>query len=118
MNNTDDHNMNDEKLVSQVCNALDDSVNRIDVETSQCIVAAREQVLEKTPRRFSLPKLFAAAATTFSILIAVMIVNTQLNQPLESEEVEAMELATTQDTFELYEDLEFYTWLVEEDVTS
>ncbi|MBT8124367.1 MAG: hypothetical protein KJO81_06040 [Gammaproteobacteria bacterium] len=115
--NTDNHNGKDEKLVSQVCDALDNSVNRIDAETSQKIIAARKSALERTPQRFSLPKLFAVAATALSIFIAVIIVKTQLNQPLVNEDT-TMEMVASQDTFELYEELEFYTWLVEEDVTS
>ncbi len=115
--NTDNHNGKDEKLVSQVCDALDNSVNRIDAETRQRIIAARKSALERTQRRFSLPKLFAVAATALSIFIAVMIVKTQLNQPLVNEDT-TMEMVASQDTFELYEELEFYTWLVEEDVTS
>lgn len=115
--NADNHNMNDEKLVSHVRDALDDSVNRIDAETSQRIVAARKQALATTESRmFSFPKLMAVAATACSIFIAVVVLNTQLNQP---QETEAIELIATQDaTDELYEELEFYTWLIEEDVTS
>jgi len=116
--NTNDHKVNDEKLVSQVRDALDDSVNRIDAETSQRIVAARKQALSKAPRKFSLPKLFAAAATAASVFIAVVIVNSQLNQPVVSDEHGTIEIAATQDSTELYEELEFYTWLIEEDVTS
>jgi hypothetical protein len=121
--NTDNHNVNDEKLVSQVSDALDDSVNRIDAETSQRLVAARKLALSLNeskwaPRKFSVPKLFATVATALSIFIAVIIVNSQLNQPTLGEENEAIELVATQDAIELYEELEFYTWLVEEDVTS
>lgn len=115
--NTDDHNVNEDKLVSKVCDALDDSVNRIDAETTQKIIAARKSAIERTPNRFSLPKSFAVAATALSIFIAVMIIKTQLNQPLVNEDT-TMEMVASQDTSELYEELEFYTWLVEEDVTS
>ncbi|MEM7402073.1 MAG: DUF3619 family protein [Pseudomonadota bacterium] len=114
---TENRNLTDENVVSNVCDALDDSVNRIDAETSQRIVAARQAALAKTPKRFSMPKIFAATATALSIFIAVIVVNTQLNQNLETESVEAIELIASQDTIELYEELEFYTWLVEEDVT-
>ena len=116
--NTDKHNVSNEKLVSQLSDALDDSVNRIDAETSQRIVAARKQALSNIPRKFSMPKLFTAAATALSIFVAVIILNSQLNQPTLNEENEAIELVATQETIELYEELEFYTWLVEEDVTS
>ena len=115
--NTENQNLNDEKLISQVRETLDDSVNRIDAETSQRIIAARQQALTSAPKKFTVPKLLTAAATAFSILLAVVIVNVQLNKPLESESVEALELIASQDTFELYEELEFYTWLAEEDVT-
>ena len=114
----EDQKLSDEKLVSQVCEALDDSVSRINAETSQRIIAARQQALASKPRKFGSAKFFAITATAFSILLAVIIVNTQLNQPLHDESVEAIELIASQDTFELYEELEFYTWLTEEDVTS
>ena len=115
---TENQNIKDENVVSQVCDALDDSVKRIDAETSQAITAARQAALAKTPKRFSMPKLFAATATALSIFVAILLVNTQFNQNIETESVEAMELIASQDTIELYEELEFYTWLVEEDVTS
>ena len=111
-----DQNVNKEKFVSQIKDVLDDSVNRIDAETSQRLVAARKQALEKAPRKFSLPKLITAAATAVSILLAVVLINNQFNTSLENQDVEEMELIATQDTFDLYEELEFYTWLVEEDV--
>ena len=107
----------EEKFVSKVCEALDDSVNRIDAETSQRIIAARQQALIKAPKKLTLPKLFTVAATAAAILLAVIIVSTQLNQPIESESVEALELFAAQENIELYEELDFYTWLVEEDVT-
>jgi len=116
--NKDNSNLNDEKLVSKIRDALDDSVNRIDAETSQRLVAARKQALENSPKWLSLPKLFTAAATACSVLIAVVVVTTQLNKPVDTDEVPAIELVATQDSIELYEELEFYTWLVEEDVTS
>ncbi|MEJ2115399.1 MAG: DUF3619 family protein [Gammaproteobacteria bacterium] len=113
-----DQNIIDDNFISKVCETLNDSANRIDAETSQRIIAARQRALEKSASRFSMPKIIAVAATAFSIFIAVIIVNTQLNQPLEDESSEAIELVATQDAIELYEELEFYTWLVEEDVTS
>jgi len=117
---TENHNANDEKLVSQVRDALDDSVNRIDAETNQRIVAARKQALASTEsgwmsKIFTPPKIFAATATALSIFVAVFLVNTQLDQ---AKQIDAIEIAGTQDAIDLYEEIEFYTWLVEEDVTS
>jgi hypothetical protein len=116
--NEDNHNMNDENVVTKVRDALDDSVNRIDAETNQRLVAARKNALEHSQKKFGMPKLFATAATAFSILIAVVVLTTQFNQPIEIEDSQSVELVATQDATELYEELEFYTWLVEEDVTS
>jgi len=118
--NTDNHNLNDEKLVSQVSDALDDSVKRIDAETNQRIIAARKQALTAAEagwisKLFTAPKILAATATALSIFVAVVLVNTQLNL---NNEMEMIELAEKQEATELYEELEFYTWLVEEDVAS
>jgi len=118
----EDQNKKDEIIVSKVCDALDDSVQRIDAETLHRITEARQTALAKAPKHFSLknfsmPKLFTAAATAMSLFIAVMIVNTQFNQSIENESVEEIELIASQDTLDLYEELEFYTWLVEEDGT-
>jgi len=117
---TDNHNVNDEKLVSQVRDALDDSVNRIDAETNQRIIAVRKQALASTKsswlsKIFTPAKIIAASATALSIFVAVFLVNTQLEQ---TKEIDAIEIAGTKDAVELYEEIEFYTWLVEEDVTS
>jgi hypothetical protein len=117
---TEDHNLNDEKVVLQVCEVLDVSVSHIDAETSHLIVAARKKALARAPEKFSWPKLLVATATAFSIFIAVILVNKQFNQPLETDNLEAIELVANvadQDAIDLYEDLEFYTWLVDQDVT-
>jgi len=113
----DNQNRSEDKLVSQVCEALDDSVQRIDAETNQSIIAARQQALAQSFKRFTMPKIFAAA-TALSIFVAVLLVNTQFNPFVDAENTQSVELAATPDTIELYEELEFYTWLVDEDVTS
>ena len=113
-------NVSEQKFVAQVTEALDASVDRIDAETCQKINVARRRALEQNKRKsFFAPtwnKTVLAAA--LSIFVAVLVVKTQFQAPIEEENIEAMELMAAQDTLDLYEELEFYTWLAEEDVAT
>ncbi len=110
--------MKDQEIQNKVVDALDASVERLDAETRQKLFAAREHALSKHK-----PFIFqhwgkAILATSFSLVMAVAIFYTQFRSPMQNEPIEALELIASQDTLEMYEDLEFYAWLVEEDATS
>lgn len=115
-------NENDQQFVKQVCENLDASLERIDAETRHKLITAREKALAQRQPIFTFNWSNAAFATAFTVALAILIVTTQLpfttNNVLEEEGIEAMELMAAQDTLELYEELEFYTWLAEEDAAS
>lgn len=116
----DKQKLSEKEFVTQIREALDASVERIDAETRHKINAARKQALaqQKQNTFFASHWGKAGIATALSIFIAILIVKTQLPGPIEEEGIEAMELMAAQDTFDMYEELEFYTWLAEEDVTT
>ena len=118
--NDEKQNVSEQKFVAQITEALDASVDRIDAETRQRINAGRQRALEQDKRK---PFLVATwnktmLAAALSIFVAVLVVKMQYQAPIEEENIEAMELMAAQDTLDLYEELEFYTWLAEEDVTT
>ncbi len=116
----DKQKLSEQELVTQIREALDDSVERIDAETRHKINAARQKALaqQKQSTFFALRWGTAGIATALSIFIAILIIKTQLPGSIEEEDIEAIELMAAQDTFDMYEELEFYTWLAEEDVTT
>lgn len=111
---------NEQEFVSQIREALDTSVNRLDADTRHKIAERRQHALVKHKKnssiifRWSKPA-FAIAA---SVLIALAIVKIQSPNTLEQENVEALELIVSQDTLDMYEELDFYVWLADEDVTT
>ncbi len=115
-------NENDQQLVDQVCENLDASIERIDAETRHRLVAAREKALAQRKPLLGFNWGTAAFASIFTAALAVLIVTTQLpissDNLLEEESIEAIELMAGQDTLDLYEELEFYAWLAEEDAAS
>ena len=117
-----DSKENDQQVVKQVCENLDASIERMDAETRHKLIAIRENALAQRQPMFILNWAKAAFATVFAVALSILIINTQLpftaDNSLEEESIEAMELMAAQDTLELYEELEFYAWLAEEDAAS
>jgi len=111
---------NEQEFVSQIREALDTSVKRLDAGTRHKIIASRKRALAKHNEnssfilRWSKPA-FAIAA---SVLIVLAIVQIQSPNTLEQENIEALELIVAQDTLDMYEELDFYAWLADEDVTT
>lgn len=118
---SDQKNSRDEQeFVSQIREALDTSVKRLDADTRHKIIAHRKRALDKhnENNRFILRWSIPAFAIAASVLITLAIVKIQSPITLEQESIEALELIVVQDTLDLYEELDFYVWLADEDVTT
>ena len=107
--------MNDnDKLEQQSRQALNASVEEIDAATLSRIRQVRARALEKAgAKSFNWFGIATGAMATASVMVfAVMILlnNEPAVQPLPAEDIE---LITSLDELELYEDLEFYQWLAE-----
>lgn len=113
-------NRNEQEFVSQIREALDTSVKRLDADTRHKIIARRKRSLAKHNEKSSLILLWSkpAFAIVASVLIVLAIVKIQLPNTLEQENLEDLEFIVAQDTLDLYEELDFYVWLADEDVTT
>ncbi len=119
--NEDKQNLSEQEFVARINQILDASVSRIDAETCQKINKVRQQALAQNSKSkifFTTSLGKAITVTVLSVFIAVLIVKTQFQTTMEDEEIEVLELIAAQDTLEMYEELEFYAWLIEEDATS
>lgn len=121
----DKQNSSEQDFVAQISEALDASVDRIDADMQQKLNAARRHALSQQKQKVFLASSWNKAifATALSILVAVLVVKTQFPSSteqglIEEESIEALELIAAQDALDMYEELEFYSWLVDEDVTT
>ena len=118
-------NLSEQEFVAQINEALNASAGRIDAETRQKLNAARRNALSQQKQNLFLSSNWSKAifATALTVLVGVLVVKTHNPFPqgqgvIEEDNIEALELMAAQDTLDLYEELEFYSWLVDEDVTT
>ncbi len=112
---------NDQAFVAFAKKQLDQSVEPLDSETVSRLRAMRYESLHSQPQ--GIPWLWPASglATACTAILALVLwwsgpaENGQLEEgPL----VEDLDLLAAADNFDLYEDLEFYSWLAEQDQSS
>lgn len=105
--------MNDEeRLLAQVRTALDDGEARLDGATRARLAQARARALE--PRRAAWRWWLPAGGAVFASLLAAVI---WLGQPAPGNgfgAVADLDVLTSGDNLELYQELDFYRWLEEE----
>ncbi len=106
---------NDDKLNDWIRHTLDSTVDHLDPSINRCLQQARHAALKtsaKPHRPFWQP---AGALLLASILLlAVFIWPKRQNMP-EPVALADLELITTGDSLQLYENLDFYQWLLERD---
>jgi len=107
---------NEDKLTRNIKQTLDDSVQSLGGNTLSMIRQIRTQAVDKAvTRQSSWSAIFTGALATACVMVfAVMIL---LKSPLSNHIVppDDLDLISSSESLELYEDLEFYEWL-EDDV--
>lgn len=109
----------DDRLVRRARTLFDDSVGELDAERLSKLNRARQQALEELDRRPAfggwtrlLPAGGAAAA---AVLVALLVLRTDevaIDLPVAPTTAETdFELLIDEDSFEMLEDLEFYSWM-------
>jgi hypothetical protein len=111
---------NENELKENIRKSLDDSVDTLDANTLSKIRQIRAQAVEKAEtgktnsrQRF----LVGGLATACIMVLAVMLL---INSPTSMQTVPAedLELISSSDNLDLFEELEFYEWLEEDGLPS
>ena len=109
---------NDDKLNSNIRQSLDESVDNLDANTLSQIRQIRAQAVDKVIDNSEkshinwLPVMTGALATACVMVFAVMIL-LKSPTPMQILPVDDIELISSSENLELFEDLEFYEWLDE-----
>ncbi|VAX11363.1 hypothetical protein MNBD_GAMMA25-1588 [hydrothermal vent metagenome] len=105
----------DNKLNKQIRATLDVSVDNLDPDISRRLQQARHAVLETTAKpRMPFWQPAGAFALASILLLSVLVWPDRQNMP-EPAALADLELITADDSLQLYEDLDFYQWLLESD---
>ena len=111
------HKPQEQKLVSFAKQTLDHSIQSLDSHTLSRLQSARKTARSANAETLSWgqPAWTVAAAALVIFTIAVWSTDSpEITAPLPFEDVDILASA---DGWELYEDLEFYSWLAEDDQT-
>ena len=112
-------NEQDDKFTGSLKTLFDNSVENLDDRTAREIVYLRDQSMQADtgkPSRLLIPA-GALATVVVAAVIYFLPANHQPSLP-PSIPVDDFEMLSSTENFELYENLEFYQWLDENDLSS
>ena len=111
----------EEALVAKVKEQLDQSVEKLDSEVVARLRSARYEALHSQPQRTPWLWPVSGLATACSaLLVALLWWGSPLEQapPETAQIIEDVEVLIADDPLDLYENLEFYGWLAEQEHAS
>jgi hypothetical protein len=111
---------NEDELKANIKQTLDESVEALDANTLSMIRQIRAQAVDKAKAHHHvnwLGVMSGALATACVMVFAVMIL-LKSPTPMQTVPVEDLELISSSENLELFEDLEFYEWLEEDALPS
>jgi hypothetical protein len=107
---------NEDKLATNIRQSLDDSVESLDTNTLAKIRQIRAQAVARADvRQRHWSNLMTGALATACVITFAVMVLLRSPAPTSSVPLDDLDLISSSESLELYEDLEFYEWL-EEDV--
>ena len=106
-------------FLKKVKNVLDEGNRNLDSSHQSKLTQIRNRALEsKSKRRFQDWSFFPAmqwGAVACALLIGIILLN-KPNTNQSAPGIEDIDLLASSDVIEFYEDLEFYSWLAEENI--
>lgn len=116
------HDTRDKELETTVSRALDAGVEAMDTALEARLARARRDAVERgLATRWRLPVFgrfaLAGAGALMVALIALSVWTKSEPHQVVARNVDEFEIMTTQDQIDLYEDLEFYRWLAQQEKT-
>lgn len=106
----------EDRLEQSLSTAFDNSVDKLDQVTANSIRRVRELALSGKTGRYTGLRIPAFALASVCIAVIIYVILPENSQPVL--EVDDFEMLSSTDTIELYEDLEFYQWLEDNDLSS
>ena len=109
-----------DEFIRDVSALLTDKERDIDEHTLSRLRAARLQALDALTERSyrqTLSSLWQPATVGLAFCLTIALIAFRPDQTLPGMEAEALELLAIEDNLDLYEDLEFYQWLLAQEST-
>lgn len=116
--------MNDHEIIKQINKQLDDQEHRDSDNLNQSLSNVRRQALDKADSNGYLNhqwmpfKALGAFSVTALVIVALSIYMQASHEHHEMLELSDFEILTTEDNLDFYEDLDFYQWLLLEEMHS
>lgn len=106
----------DQHMVDGIRRQLDQSVNALDGRTLSRLNRIRHAALERKQARASRMLLPFGGFVTASVLVLSVMIFVPGSEPeAVASPLEDLDILTSSDSLDLYEDYEFYQWLAEND---
>lgn len=105
-------------LLENIKTALDESCEHLDAGTLSRLLQARKSALSESARpslwqQFKIPAAALATATT-ALVVALLYLAPLNDMPHLYSSVDDIEMLMSEESPDFYEDLDFYSWLAEE----
>lgn len=107
----------DQRLMQEIKQELDSSCDRLDAQTLSRLTHIRHQALEGKPANnksffYQNPFLSSSAIATCALVLGIgFYFDLGSTSDITLSELEDIEILSADDSFELYDDIEFYQWL-------
>ncbi len=114
---------NENKLETNIRQSLDESVDTLDANTLSKIRQIRAQAIEMAREKansrhknwlLNKQGIFVGGLATACVMVFAVMVLLKSPTPMQAVPVDDIELISSSDDLELFEDLEFYEWLEED----
>lgn len=107
--------MSDEHLEKQIKTTLDRSVEQLDADTLGRLRRARAAALTAAESKQPFSWLPLVSSASLAMVVVAVILMVLPKEPGLSAGLDDLEMFSAADDLELYQEMDFYTWLAEED---
>lgn len=108
----------DNEWLESIREELDRGIEEIDAETQTKLALIRCQALAKKTSHSKPAFLLPATVAATACLVLALYVYLPKQQPKQNEMIDDLDVITTSESLDLFEDLEFYQWLEAYDLPS
>jgi len=107
--------MNEREFISKTKSTLDHQADNLDAATLSRLNLARQAALQQTKRPAKNRQVWIPAGGLAVVVLLTSIFLFKAEEIAVSTGIDEMEIIASNDGLDLYEQLDFYMWMVEED---